>query len=444
VLDLHTIVVRLKLLKTEKIRALEVLKKNEKAMYLCDILNDSTKMSDKIIWFGTGAATTTLRSEGYGLEVLNQVLASLELKRLVGAQFVMHMISNLGYEPLIDEMLGEKLLSEQKEQVETMIKSLCIQDEYKLSLLRDHANTEDFKSIREKVEKKLEAFKDLPNFKNYGRYTIWQTTAVKYYYEMENVRVKVGWVKSPEVAPKIVDSNFVRGLIEKSHLSEFHFDSIYRYVFPNDELSFVYSLPAQDFKTRMKAIPYTVTANELRPLWSVPFMKFIDDKIISTNDRKLRIKTNSGINALNRSIVRPFLKLFSEYCYNNGLSETSLSPIELLANIQAIVSGKGPLSRDKLIETELIIPTVKEKPITELNIAEGYNIIDLLLIIKLCNSKSNAKWLVRGGGISINGKRVDDIAYFVSKSDFVDGELIVRKGKKTTYKINQNDNLKPL
>ena len=63
------------------------------------------------------------------------------------------------------------------------------------------------------------------------------------------------------------------------------------------------------------------------------------------------------------------------------------------------------------------------------------SLLDLLVKINFAPSKSQAKILISQGGISINDEKIDNINYVLSKKDFKDGFLIIKKGKKNYHKI---------
>ncbi|MBQ2932469.1 MAG: tyrosine--tRNA ligase [Clostridia bacterium] len=73
--------------------------------------------------------------------------------------------------------------------------------------------------------------------------------------------------------------------------------------------------------------------------------------------------------------------------------------------------------------------------ISEAEIADGINIVDLLALTKLAPSKGEGRRLVQQGGISIDGNKVEDISYTVTKDIFADGKIVVKKGKKVFLKI---------
>lgn len=68
-------------------------------------------------------------------------------------------------------------------------------------------------------------------------------------------------------------------------------------------------------------------------------------------------------------------------------------------------------------------------------IEEGLNIVDLLAISGLAPSKGEGRRLVQQGGVSIDGKKVDDIAYVITKDIFNDDKIVVKKGKKVFLKV---------
>ena len=59
------------------------------------------------------------------------------------------------------------------------------------------------------------------------------------------------------------------------------------------------------------------------------------------------------------------------------------------------------------------------------------NIVDLLVETKILPSKSEVRRLIKQGGLSINDNKVEDPNLVLSESDFVDGTVLIRRGKKT-------------
>lgn len=68
-------------------------------------------------------------------------------------------------------------------------------------------------------------------------------------------------------------------------------------------------------------------------------------------------------------------------------------------------------------------------------VADGINVLDLLVDVKLCPSKSEARRLVQQNGLSINGEKVTAVDAEVTAEMFKDNEMVIKKGKKTFLKL---------
>ena len=77
-----------------------------------------------------------------------------------------------------------------------------------------------------------------------------------------------------------------------------------------------------------------------------------------------------------------------------------------------------------------------DMPTKQINVA-NINIVDLLVELELCPSKSEARRLVIQGGVSINKEKIVDPSFIIANS-FVDGKLILQKGKKIFVKVELN------
>ena len=73
--------------------------------------------------------------------------------------------------------------------------------------------------------------------------------------------------------------------------------------------------------------------------------------------------------------------------------------------------------------------------LTEKDLESGILVTDLLVKSELVSSKSEGRRLIEQRGISLNGQKIDDINKILLSEDFVDGELIVQKGKNKFKKI---------
>lgn len=66
---------------------------------------------------------------------------------------------------------------------------------------------------------------------------------------------------------------------------------------------------------------------------------------------------------------------------------------------------------------------------------EGVGIVTLIADVKLVSSKGEGFRLIGQGGLTIDGKKVTDTKMMVTKEMFTDGQLLLKKGKKTFHMI---------
>ena len=74
-------------------------------------------------------------------------------------------------------------------------------------------------------------------------------------------------------------------------------------------------------------------------------------------------------------------------------------------------------------------------PEENITLTDNMNIMDLLVQVKIAPSKSEARRLIQGNGISINSNKVTDVELKITKDMFNDN-FIISKGKKTHVKVN--------
>lgn len=74
-------------------------------------------------------------------------------------------------------------------------------------------------------------------------------------------------------------------------------------------------------------------------------------------------------------------------------------------------------------------------PIIKVDFKENVNIIELLVAAKIVPSKSEGRRLIEQGGLRINENKIDDINTEIVQADFVNGFLMIQKGKKHFYKL---------
>ncbi|MBU5450386.1 tyrosine--tRNA ligase [Acetivibrio sp. MSJd-27] len=73
--------------------------------------------------------------------------------------------------------------------------------------------------------------------------------------------------------------------------------------------------------------------------------------------------------------------------------------------------------------------------VTKDDIKDGIGIVDLLVLSKLTPSKSEARRVVQQGGASVNEKKITDLKAVIQPSEFKDGSILIKKGKKSFVKM---------
>ncbi|GKX29846.1 tyrosine--tRNA ligase 1 [Vallitalea longa] len=68
-------------------------------------------------------------------------------------------------------------------------------------------------------------------------------------------------------------------------------------------------------------------------------------------------------------------------------------------------------------------------------IESGISINDLLFMCEFVGSKSEGRRLIKQGGISLNGDKIEDVDFVVGVGDIQDGCLILKRGKKNYLKV---------
>ena len=77
-----------------------------------------------------------------------------------------------------------------------------------------------------------------------------------------------------------------------------------------------------------------------------------------------------------------------------------------------------------------------EKKNIDKNLVEnGINILDLLMLTELFESKSDARRMVEQNAVSLNNEKITDKDKIITINDFKDNELLIQKGKKKFIKL---------
>ncbi len=73
--------------------------------------------------------------------------------------------------------------------------------------------------------------------------------------------------------------------------------------------------------------------------------------------------------------------------------------------------------------------------VTRQQLDKNPTVVDILVLCNVCKSKGEARRLIEGGGISMDEKRVEDIAQSMDDGALCNGGVILRRGKKTYHRV---------
>lgn len=101
------------------------------------------------------------------------------------------------------------------------------------------------------------------------------------------------------------------------------------------------------------------------------------------------------------------------------------------------IHGVEEADNAKKISEEVFTKGYSEEGMEEsvIELTDNMNILDLLVTVKIAPSKSEARRLVTGNGISINSEKVTDPNLLIEQNMFED-KFILSKGKKTHIKVS--------
>ena len=76
-----------------------------------------------------------------------------------------------------------------------------------------------------------------------------------------------------------------------------------------------------------------------------------------------------------------------------------------------------------------------DSSVIRLEKAEDIKVVDFLMLVKVVDSKRQAREDVQNKAVELNGQKISDLNYLVSKKDFLFGKYIVAKRGKKDYKF---------
>ena len=72
--------------------------------------------------------------------------------------------------------------------------------------------------------------------------------------------------------------------------------------------------------------------------------------------------------------------------------------------------------------------------VPQTDVAESLPLVDALITIKGASSKREAREFIKGGSVLVNGEKVTDVDFVVSKDNAFGNEVtVIRRGKKNYF-----------
>ena len=96
-----------------------------------------------------------------------------------------------------------------------------------------------------------------------------------------------------------------------------------------------------------------------------------------------------------------------------------------LAAAKAAFGGSGEQDKSAIPSSE----------VASADIEKGINVLDLYAMTSLCSSKGEARRLVTQGGATVSDKKISDVDAVIDSSFVVDGEIMMKAGKKRHYRL---------
>ncbi len=182
-------------------------------------------------------------------------------------------------------------------------------------------------------------------------------------------------------------------------------------------------------------------------------------KLLTTKEGKKMGKTEKGALWLDANKTSPYE--FYQYWRNiddadvkNVLSLLTFLPMEKVEELSSLKDEKiNEAKKVAAYEITKLIHGEEEAKKTEeasnalfegqgsienmpsAEIDNNISILDAIITVGFAPSKGQARQLINQGGITLNNEKVSDTNYILSDSDFTEGYAILKKGKKSYYKL---------
>lgn len=187
-------------------------------------------------------------------------------------------------------------------------------------------------------------------------------------------------------------------------------------------------------------------------------------KLLLTSDGKKMGKTESGAIWMDPEKTTPYelfqyLRNIEDADVENCLKLLTFLPMDEVRALSALEGSEinkakeilafeftkivhGSEEAEKALETAKALfsggSNTENIPTTEMEASEfeeGVLILDLMLKLELVSSKGEGRRLIQQNGVSVNDVVLEDFNRLITKEDFVEGDLMIRKGKKVYHRV---------
>ncbi len=187
-------------------------------------------------------------------------------------------------------------------------------------------------------------------------------------------------------------------------------------------------------------------------------------KLLLTSDGKKMGKTESGAIWMDPEKTTPYelfqyLRNIEDADVENCLKLLTFLPMDEVRALYALEGSEinkakeilafeftkivhGTEEAQKALETAKALfsggGNTENIPTTEMEASEfeeGVLILDLMLKLELVSSKGEGRRLIQQNGVSVNDVVLEDFNRLITKEDFIDGDLMIRKGKKVYHRV---------
>lgn len=152
------------------------------------------------------------------------------------------------------------------------------------------------------------------------------------------------------------------------------------------------------------------------------------------------------------SMVEEYLKKFtflskeeieSIMTEHNQYPEKRIAQKRLAKEVLDFIHGEDAYEKAVKISESLFSGNIKELSAREIEdafkgiepfVAKEANLVDFLVEFGICSSKREAREFISNGSISVNGDKVTDLDFYITKSDSIEQKyVVIRRGKKKYF-----------